>query len=84
MILNILNPDIAFDGWATALVILLLTGLLGIGAYKLVSKNKISQKQKAGDYSKQEQSVSSNTNKDENIIRQTQKAGDNSNQKQSV
>ena len=80
--LDILKPEIAFDGWAVAIIALILSCC--IGTYKYATRNKISQKQKSGSSSKQEQSVSLTSMKDENVISQSQKAGNNSKQKQST
>lgn len=45
-ILNIFNPDIAFDGWGVSIILFLLSAF-GVGAwYK--TKHKIRQKQKSG------------------------------------
>ena len=82
-ILDVLKPEIAFDGWAVAAIVFILS-CLGIGVYRYVTKNKISQKQKSGSDSEQEQSVTSSTLKDENTISQSQKAGNNSKQKQTI
>lgn len=79
--LDILNPEIAFDGWAIGIILFILS-CLGIGTYK--NKTKISQKQKAGINSKQEQAAKPKTYIDETVISQSQKAGDNSEQKQTV
>lgn len=79
--LDILNPEIAFDGWAIGIILFILS-CLGIGTYKY--KTKISQKQKAGINSKQEQAAKPKTYIDETVISQSQKAGDNSEQKQTV
>ena len=46
ILLDVTNPDIAFDGWAIALIIFVLS-CLGIGSYKVFTKSKIRQKQKA-------------------------------------
>lgn len=81
--LDILNPEIAFDGWAIGIILFILS-CLGIGTYKYKTKTKILQKQKAGINSKQEQKANSATNSDETVISQSQKAGDNSEQKQMV
>lgn len=80
---DILKPEIAFDGWAIAIIIFVLSLFCG-GAYLIRSKTKISQKQKAGSDSEQEQSVSSSTLKEKNNISQSQKAGDKSKQKQTI
>lgn len=82
MYLDILKPEIAFDGWAIAIIVFILSCC--IGAYKYVTKSKLSQKQKAGYSSNQEQSIRSTSIKDENIISQSQKAGNNSKQKQTM
>ena len=82
-ILDVLKPEIAFDGWAVAVIVFILS-CLGFGVYKYVTKNKISQKQKSGSDSEQEQSVASSTLKDENTISQSQEAGNNSKQKQTI
>lgn len=80
--LDIFKPDIAFDGWAIAIIIFILS--CWIGTYKYVTKSKLSQKQEAGSDSNQKQSVCSTSIKDENIISQSQKAGNNSKQKQTM
>ena len=59
--LDILNPEIAFDGWAIGIILFILS-CLGIGTYKYKTKTKILQKQKAGINSRQEQKVNSTTN----------------------
>lgn len=82
MILNILNPDIAFDGWAIAIIVFILSCCIGTCIYR--AKNKISQIQKSGSDSDQEQTVNPTTIKDDTVITQSQKAGDNSKQKQSI
>lgn len=79
--LDIFKPEIAFDGWAIAIIIFVLS-CLGVGTY--ITKNRISQKQKSGSSSEQEQSVNSASMKDENVISQSQKAGNNSKQKQTI
>ena len=81
--LDILNPEIAFDGWAIGIIIFILS-CIGIGTYKYKTRSKIAQKQKAGINSKQEQAAKPKTNTDETYISQSQKAGDNSEQKQTV
>ena len=81
--IDIFKPEVAFDGWAIAIIIFVLS-CLGVGTYKYISRNKISQKQKSGSNSEQEQSVSSTSMKDENDISQSQKAGKNSKQKQTI
>ena len=80
--LDILKPEIAFDGWAVAIIVFILSCCFG--TYKYITRNKISQKQKSGSNSEQEQSVSSTSMKDENVISQSQKAGNNSKQKQTI
>jgi len=80
--LGILKPEIAFDGWAIAIIIFILSCC--VGTYKYVTRNKISQKQKSGSDSEQEQSVRSISLEDENVIFQSQKAGDKSKQKQTI
>ncbi len=80
--LDVLKPEIAFDGWAIAIIVFLLSCC--IGTYRYVTKSKLSQKQKAGVNSNQEQSVRSTSIKDENTISQSQKAGNNSTQKQTM
>ena len=81
--LDIFKPEIAFDGWAVAIIILVLS-CLGVGTYKYITRNKISQNQKSGLSSEQDQSVSSTSMKDKNVISQSQKAGNNSKQKQTI
>ncbi len=81
--LDILTPEIAFDGWAVSVIIFVLS-CLGVGTYKYITRNKISQKQKSGSNSEQEQYVSSTSMKDDNVISQSQKAGNNSKQKQTI
>lgn len=78
---DIFNPEIAFDGWAIAIIIFILSC---IGTYKYVTRNKISQKQKSGSNSEQEQSIRSTSSKDENVFSQSQVAGRNSKQKQTI
>ena len=82
-ILDILKPEIALDGWAIGIILFVLS-CLGIGTYKYKTKTKISQKQKAGINSKQEQITKPKKNTDVTAISQSQKAGDHSEQKQSV
>ena len=82
-ILDILKPEIAFDGWAVGIIGFILS-CLGIGTYKYRTRTKISQKQKAGINSKQEQRANSTINTNETVISQSQKAGGNSEQKQTV
>lgn len=77
-----MKPEIAFDGWAIAIIIFILSCC--VGTYKYVTRNKISQKQKSGSDSEQEQSVRSISLEDENVIFQSQKAGDKSKQKQTI
>lgn len=77
--LNIGNPDIAFDGWAVALISLFLSAI-GFGVYK--TSSKVKQKQKAGKNTKQSQTVKNTTVKDKTIICQKQVAGDDSDQNQ--
>lgn len=82
-LLNILNPEIAFDGWAIGIIIFILTLLCsGTGVY--VKRINIKQKQKAGKKAKQKQKVSSATLKDDSEVIQKQKAGDNSQQEQII
>lgn len=81
--MNICNLDIAFDGWAVALIVFIL-GTVGIGGYKYVTKSKIHLKQEAKDGAIQEQYVRKSTIKDENDITLEQKGGANSEQKQSI
>lgn len=80
---RIFSPEIAFDGWGISIILFVLSAF-GVGAYVYKTKNKIRQKQKAGDYSKQSQKVSKKSLKDKNDISQKQKAGDNANQNQSM
>ena len=82
-ILNILNPDVAFDGWAIAIIIFILTMSIG-GAVVYKTKSKIRQKQKAGDDSIQNQKISPTSIKEKNDICQKQKAGNNANQDQTI
>lgn len=82
-LLNFLNPEIAFDGWAIAIIIFVLT-LLTSGVCIYATRTKVKQKQKAGNGAKQTQKVSSTSLKDENVIIQKQKAGDNSEQNQTA
>lgn len=80
--LNVFIPEIAFDGWAIAIIVFILSCCFGTCIYR--AKNKISQNQKSGSDSDQEQTVNPTTIKDDTVITQSQKAGDNSKQKQSV
>lgn len=80
-LLDIFNPDIAFDGWAIGIIIFILG--LG-GTYVYLTRNKIQQKQKAGSHARQRQKIKSSSLKDENIISQKQKAGDNADQSQTM
>lgn len=77
--LDIFNPDIAFDGWAVALISVVLTAI-GFGVYK--TSSKVKQKQKAGKNAKQSQTVKDTTIKDKTVICQKQIAGDDSEQNQ--
>ncbi len=78
--LNILKPEIAFDGWAIAIIIFILTLICSGTIY--LTRSKVNQKQKAGDRAKQKQQVSSATQKDESTITQKQKARDDAQQDQ--
>lgn len=80
--LNVFKPEIAFDGWAIAIIVFILSCCFGTSIYR--AKNKISQNQKSGSDSDQEQTVNPTTIKDNTVITQSQKAGDNSKQKQSI
>ncbi len=80
VLLDVLNPDIAFDGWAIALIVLGLSALVGGGTY--VAYREISQRQKAGDNAKQKQNV--RASKSNKRVSQKQKAGDNSRQSQTA
>lgn len=55
-LVNILNPEIAFDGWAIGIIIFVLT-LLCSGTYIYATRIKVKQKQKAGDNAQQEQII---------------------------
>lgn len=73
-IFNVLfNPDIAFDGWAVALIVLILS-ILGVGTGCVVKKTKVRQSQKAGIDSVQKQKVKRTTTEGKSNISQTQKA----------
>lgn len=80
---DMLKPEIAFDGWAIAIIIFILT-LLCSGTYIYLTRSRVNQKQKAGDRAKQRQKASSATLKNESVITQKQKAGDNAQQDQIV
>lgn len=80
---KIFSPEIAFDGWGISIILFVLSAF-GVGAYVYKTKNKIRQKQKAGDNSTQSQKVCYKSLKDKNDVFQKQKAGDNANQSQSV
>ena len=67
----------AFDGWAIALIIFLITLCIGGVGYQHFKKGKVTQKQKAGNNAKQKQEVKSS---DEKNVSQNQEAGDDSNQ----
>lgn len=82
-LLNLLNPEIAFDGWAISIIIFVVT-LLTSGICIYATRSKVKQKQKAGNGAKQKQKVGFISLKDENIITQKQKAGDNSEQNQTA
>ena len=84
MCLSIFTPQVAFDGWATALIVFILGSKVTYKTYKYVTKSKFSQKQKAGTNSNQEQSIRSTSLKDKNTISQSQEAGNNSKQKQTI
>lgn len=81
ILLDITNPDIAFDGWAIALIVFFLS-CLGFGSYRIIKKGVVKQKQSAGSGAKQEQEVGKETAKDKKRINQTQKGGNNSEQSQ--
>lgn len=81
-LLNILNPEIAFDGWAIGIIIFVLTLLCS--GYIHATRIKVKQKQKAGKNAKQKQKISSSTLKDESNIVQKQKAGDDAQQEQII
>lgn len=84
-LLNILSPEIAFDGWAIGIIIFILTLLCsGAGAGVYVKRIKIKQRQKAGKKAKQKQKISSSTLKDDSEVIQKQMAGDNSQQEQII
>lgn len=83
IVLNLLNPDIAFDGWAISLIVFILT-LVIPGIYVYATKSKVKQKQRARNRAVQKQRVRPNTIKDENIIKQKQVAKDYAEQNQSV
>lgn len=72
----------AFDGWGVALISSIAALLWG--SYKVATRTKVCQKQKAGDNSNQNQQVGKATIKDCNEIIQKQEAGNNSNQSQSA
>ena len=82
-LVNILNPEIAFDGWAIGIIIFVLT-LFCSGTYVYVTRIKVKQKQKAGKNAKQKQKINSAALKDESEIIQKQKAGDNAQQEQII
>lgn len=80
--LGICNPDVAFDGWAVALISVVFTAI-GFGVCK--TSSNVKQRQKAGKNAKQSQTVKDATDatvKDKTIICQKQEAGDGSEQNQ--
>ena len=68
--LNILKPEIAFDGWAIAIIIFILTLICSGTIY--LTRSKVNQKQKAGDRAKQKQQVSSEKQKARDDAQQDQ------------
>lgn len=81
ILLDITNPDIAFDGWAIALIVFILS-CLGFGTYRIIKKSVVKQTQSAGSGAKQEQEVGKEATKDKKRIKQIQKGGNNSEQSQ--
>ncbi len=79
--LTLFNPDVAFDGWAIAIIVFILTAL--IGTNHVVKKRKVRQRQIAGSGAKQSQTIKQFSSNKSKII-QSQKAKDNSNQTQSA
>lgn len=78
---SVFDLDVAFYGWAIAILIFILTICSGTIVLRRIS---ISQKQKAGKNAEQSQKVNSSSIKDETTITQTQKAKDGAKQSQSV
>lgn len=68
-----------FDGWGTELVSIIVGIIIAGGGIVLFKRGRIRQKQKAGNFAKQEQEVTDTDGKD---VSQEQIAGDNSEQKQ--
>lgn len=69
----------AFDGWAIALIIFLMTLCIGGVGYQHFKNGKVTQKQKAGNKAIQRQEVKSSNKKN---VSQSQDAGDDSEQTQ--
>ena len=80
-ILTLFNPDVAFDGWAIAIIVFILTAL--IGTNHVIKKRKVRQRQKAGSGAVQNQTIKQSSSNKSKIV-QTQKAKDNSNQTNSA
>lgn len=78
---GLLDFNVAFDGWAVALIVFILSAL-GFGTYKLVTKTKVTQKQVSRDNADQHQEIRKTTIKEKNRIKQTQKSGNSSKQNQ--
>lgn len=79
-ILDILNPDVAFDGWAVALI----GGIVSLFFVVYKTYSRVTQKQKSGKKAQQSQNVKASTIKDKTVISQKQNAGDNSVQSQNA
>ena len=77
---GLFDLNVAFDGWAIAIIIFLLS--LGFGAYKLASKTKVTQRQVSREDADQNQEIRETTIKERNRLKQTQKAGNKSKQNQ--
>lgn len=82
---SLLEPNVAFDGWAVALISAIISLVLGgLWKHKRLTSKNITQKQTAKNKASQTQEVRSNTIKDINIINQEQEAGGDSTQNQII
>ena len=79
--LKIFQLDVAFDGWAVALISLLIASI-GSGVY--YSVKKVYQKQKAKNNAIQEQVIQKESLKNTSFVSQEQRANNNATQKQSL
>lgn len=79
--LKFFQLDVAFDGWAVALISLLIASM-GSGVY--YSVKKVYQKQKAKNNATQEQVIQKESLKNTSFVSQEQRANNNATQKQSL